>query len=59
MTILREFVDTGETSVVCVNHDPRILGLADRLLWLEDGRLSEGRRPAPEPTGATAQGFGG
>jgi len=47
MGILRGLVDEGSTSVVCVTHDPRIVGLADRVLWLEDGRLSEGAQPEP------------
>lgn len=29
----------NDTSVVVVTHDVRIRGLADRILWLEDGRL--------------------
>ena len=41
MGILRQLVDTEGTSVVCVTHDPRIVALADRVLWLEDGRLSD------------------
>jgi putative ABC transport system ATP-binding protein len=27
-------------AVVIVTHDPRIIDIADRVLWLEDGRLA-------------------
>ncbi len=30
-------------AVVIVTHDPRIIDIADRVLWLEDGRLAEAR----------------
>jgi putative ABC transport system ATP-binding protein len=37
------------SAVVIVTHDPRILDVADRVLYLNDGRLSEGSRlPAQE-----------
>jgi putative ABC transport system ATP-binding protein len=32
------------SAVVIVTHDPRIMDFADRVLYLEDGRLSEGAR---------------
>lgn len=41
MALLRELADDGDTSVVCVTHDARIAALADRVLWLEDGVLSD------------------
>lgn len=37
--------ERGKT-VVCVTHDQRIQDIADRVLWLEDGELSE--RPPQE-----------
>jgi putative ABC transport system ATP-binding protein len=36
------------TTVLCVSHDPRLIGHADRVLAMEDGRiLSDRRDPAP------------
>lgn len=32
--------ERGKT-VVCVTHDQRIQDIADHVLWLEDGELSE------------------
>ncbi|MBI1398380.1 MAG: ATP-binding cassette domain-containing protein [Betaproteobacteria bacterium] len=32
------------TTVLCVSHDPRLIGHADRLLTMEDGRILEDRR---------------
>ncbi len=43
--ILRSLADTYDVAVVVVSHDQRIYDIADRLLWLEDGRLT-----APPPT---------
>ncbi len=37
------------TTVLCVSHDPRLIGHADRLLAMEDGRILEDRRSAPDP----------
>ncbi len=34
------------TTVLCVSHDPRLIGHADRLLSMEDGRILEDRRIA-------------
>lgn len=50
MTTLRELADTGATSVLCVTHDPRVVGLADRVLWLEDGHLTTGGPSMQMPT---------
>lgn len=51
MATLRRLVDADRTSVVCVSHDPRIVDLADRVLWLEDGRLSEApQAQSPDPS---------
>ncbi len=44
--------DQGK-SVVCVTHDHRIQPLAQRVLWLEDGHLSEAP-PPPTPAEADA-----
>ncbi len=35
------------TTVLCVSHDPRLIGHADRLLSMEDGRILEDRRITP------------
>jgi ABC-type lipoprotein export system ATPase subunit len=35
---LRQFVEDGG-SVLVVTHDPRVLGKADRVLTLEEGRI--------------------
>jgi len=38
------------TTVLCVSHDPRLIGHADRLLAMEDGRILEDRRNTPSAT---------
>lgn len=38
--ILKTLADKYDVGVVVVSHDERIYDIADRLLWLEDGRLS-------------------
>jgi putative ABC transport system ATP-binding protein len=35
------------TTVLCVSHDPRLIGHADRLLAMEDGRILKDHRNAP------------
>ncbi len=37
--ILRKVAKESQTTVVVVTHDSRIKNLADRILWLEDGKL--------------------
>jgi putative ABC transport system ATP-binding protein len=39
VNILRRVAKESETTVVVVTHDTRIKNLADRILWLEDGKL--------------------
>ena len=42
MTLLRRVIDDQEAqTLVVVTHDTRVLEFADRVLWMEDGRLSE------------------
>lgn len=41
MQILREIANEGERGVVVVSHDQRIREVADRVLWLEDGRIRD------------------
>jgi putative ABC transport system ATP-binding protein len=45
--------DLGHT-VVIVSHDQRICDVADRVLWLEDGRLQEMSQMAKDPVCSTA-----
>jgi putative ABC transport system ATP-binding protein len=44
MEILYRVAKEQDRSVIIVSHDPRIKDIADRILWLEDGRLSLGDR---------------
>jgi putative ABC transport system ATP-binding protein len=37
-----------QRAVVIVTHDPRIVHLADRVMWLEDGQIVLSPRPHPE-----------
>ncbi len=39
-TLLREIVDRWERSILLVTHDPRISSYADRIIHMEDGRIS-------------------
>ncbi len=39
MQLLRRIADEGNRAVLVVSHDERIREVADRVLWLEDGRL--------------------
>ena len=41
MMILHDVVRDEGRSVLIVTHDPRVEDIADRILWLEDGRLRE------------------
>jgi putative ABC transport system ATP-binding protein len=41
MHLLRDIARGGERAVIAVSHDQRIRGVADRVLWLEDGRISD------------------
>ena len=57
--LLRRLADDDGRSVVIVSHDDRLREVADRVLWLEDGRFAEVRgrvidpvcRMPVEPTG--------
>jgi putative ABC transport system ATP-binding protein len=48
MKILRDLVTEEGRAAVVVSHDTRLEGVADRVLWLEDGRL----RAEPEERSA-------
>ena len=41
MMILHDIAREQGYSVVLVTHDPRVEDIADRILWLEDGNLSD------------------
>lgn len=41
VTLLRDIAKQQGRTVVIVSHDDRIREVADRVLWLEDGRLAE------------------
>lgn len=45
MSLLRRIAKKEGRSVVIVSHDPRIKDFADRMLWLEDGRIKVRRWP--------------
>ena len=47
MLMLQELTREEHKSVVIVTHDDRIVSIADRVVWLEDGRLSQRRREGP------------
>lgn len=46
MELIRERVHTGGHAGVIVSHDPRLVAYADRVLYMEDGRILA---PEPEP----------
>ena len=41
MRLLRDLTAGGDRAAVVVSHDRRLERIADRVLWLEDGRLKE------------------
>lgn len=43
MEILRNIAKKENRAVVIVSHDERIMDIADRILWLEDGKIIEGK----------------
>lgn len=43
--LLREIAKEEERSIVIASHDPRIKEFTDRILWLEDGKLSVKQSP--------------
>ena len=47
--LLRRLAEEDRRSVVIVSHDERLREVADRVLWLEDGRFSELDRMATDP----------
>jgi putative ABC transport system ATP-binding protein len=49
MQLLHDLSKKGDRAVIVVSHDHRIREVADRILWLEDGRLSDLGRLAIDP----------
>jgi putative ABC transport system ATP-binding protein len=45
--LLRELANEKGATVLMVTHDPRIINVADRVVYLEDGQLQEAKAPAP------------
>jgi len=48
--LLRDVAKKSGKAVVVVSHDQRIRDIADRVLWLEDGRFKELAKMATDPT---------
>ncbi|SFS05075.1 putative ABC transport system ATP-binding protein [Dyella sp. OK004] len=48
--ILHRIARTHGTTVLCVSHDPRLVGHADRVLAMEDGRILSDRSPPSTTT---------
>ena len=48
VVLLRDIAKKQDRSVVIVSHDHRIREVADRVLWLEDGRFNDAGEPAAE-----------
>ena len=48
--MLHRIARTHGTTVLCVSHDPRLVGHADRVLAMEDGRILSDRVPSPSTT---------
>ena len=55
MNLLREVATSPDRCVVVVTHDPRIFGYADRIVTMDDGRITGIRKaqkidsPQPHP----------
>lgn len=48
MMSLRELAKEKGKSIIIVSHDQRIMDIADRILWLEDGELNDKQRSNDE-----------
>jgi putative ABC transport system ATP-binding protein len=46
MMILHDIAHEEGSAVLIVTHDPRVEDVADRILWLEDGRIRDRKREA-------------
>ena len=49
MHLLHDIAKKGDRAVIVVSHDQRIREVADRVLWLEDGRLTDMSQLATDP----------
>ena len=49
MHLLREIAKGGGRAVIAVSHDQRVREVADRVLWLEDGRFKDVALLATDP----------
>ena len=49
MLLLRDIARSGQRAVIVVSHDQRIREVADRVLWLEDGRITDIGRLVLDP----------
>lgn len=47
--MLRRIAKEQGRSVIIVSHDPRIKDIADRVLWMEDGRFKNMVQMATDP----------
>jgi putative ABC transport system ATP-binding protein len=54
MDLLREVALESDRAVIIVTHDNRIFDLADRILQMEDGRITQDSRPQRQAQGQTA-----
>ena len=48
MTLIRGLALSPERATIVVTHDPRVFGFADRIIAMEDGRVSTDNRVQPE-----------
>ncbi|HWE75099.1 MAG TPA: ABC transporter ATP-binding protein [Stellaceae bacterium] len=44
--LLRDIAERGERTLIVVTHDQRIFGFADRIAYMDDGRITRIERPA-------------
>jgi putative ABC transport system ATP-binding protein len=53
LDVLTDLQKRAGTTMVLVTHDPAVAGLADRLIYLRDGRIEREERPVHEPGAAS------
>ena len=54
MNLLREMATSPDRCVVVVTHDPRIFGFADRIVTMDDGRITEIREASRPQSNQTS-----
>jgi len=47
MTLIRKLALSRDRATIVVTHDPRVFGFADRIISMEDGRISNDKRVQP------------